>query len=323
MALDPNVLFPDLPPELRNEIYTYLSTPRLDAQPLSSHIPLQLKTFTCKHTTVQICPVHHGSTGLLALPRERFLEAREYQSWLLNNALELHISVHFKGRINTFAQEHWDKKMQAHLRKLAKLHPWLNKVAHYNINILWAPLDGALKSKNNKRIAGHVPLDMATTLTQLMYADVRRKQARIRLGLHLDHSFAVANAMAPAKFGLAAFLMGKDHNNILHGFRNLTRDVWKTPCTTFSTLQSPALPSSSFSTSLVMPPTTPQDEPLIAVDEGLVKWSARTQGQLVMRKSTNTMGCGGSGCADGVYEYGNGDMEFPVCQILAECVERL
>lgn len=314
MISQPNILFPDLPPELRNEIYTYLSTPCSNSRPLNLHLPLKLKIFTCKHTTVQICPVHFGSTGLLALPRDRFLEASEYQSWLLNNALELQVSVHFKGRIHTFTQAHWDKKMEMHLRKLGKLHPWLKKVARYNIQLLWDPVDGALKSKHNKRIAGHVPLDMAKTLTQLMDLEAKRKQGRVQLGLHLSHRFAVENAIAPCKFGLGAFLADKDR---LQGFRGLTRDVWKAPCR-FTSLASapPTLPSSALR---VVPLVTQQDEPLMTVDEGVVRWSACTQSRLVMRKTTSFV----AGGADVVYEYGNGEMEYPVCQILAECVERL
>lgn len=310
----PNFLFPDLPPELRNEIYTYLSTPCSNSRLLNLQLPLQLKTFTCKHTTVQICPVHHGSTGLLALPRDQFLEAREYQSWLLNNALELQVSVHFKGRIHTFTQAHWDKKMEAHLRKLGKLHPWLKKVPKYNIQVLWDPVDGVLKSKNNKRIAGHVPLDMAKTLTQLMDPDVKRKQGCVQLGLHLNHKFAVENAMASCKLGLDVFLANE---NRLLGFRALTREVWKAPCT-FTSLEStlPNLPSSALR---MVPLVAPQDNPLMTVDEGVVRWSACTKGRLVMRKKYSSMAAG----SDVVYEYGHGEMKFPVCQILAECVSGL
>lgn len=311
-------MFPDLPPELRNEIYTYLSTPGADSRPMNLHLPLQLKTFLCKHTTVQICPIHHGSTGLLALPLTRYLEVREYASWLLNNGVSLQIAVHFKGRINTFTQGDWDKKIATHLRKLAKLHPWLRKVAKYDIHVLWDPLDGALKSKNNKRKAALVPLDMARTLTQLLDRDIMSKHGHVRVALHVGHKFAVENAMTTTKFGFGVFLGDKQR---LEGFRGVVKEVWKAPCV-FAARQTP---SSANSGLLVLPAGTgtaaaaaTADEPLMGVEDGVVRWSVQTRGQLVMRKNVNAVAGG-----EGVYEYGNGELEFPLCQILAECVEQL
>jgi hypothetical protein len=166
MATVPGELFPNLPPELRNEVYNYLSIPWTTSVASITGLPLKLKTFECKHTTVEICPVHYGSTGFLALQTSRFPEAREYGSWLLNNAMELRIGVSFHGRINTFVQQDWDKKMETHLRKLAKLHPWLRKVPKYDVQVFWSPVDGVLKSRKNKRTAGQIAKNLATALTQ-------------------------------------------------------------------------------------------------------------------------------------------------------------
>ncbi|KAE8832026.1 hypothetical protein HRS9139_06268 [Pyrenophora teres f. teres] len=167
MSQPTHLLFPNLPPELRQEIYTYLSEdPSTPAQ--TTGLPLALKTFTCKHTTIQILPVHHGSAGLLSLPHDVFPEAAEYHSWLLSNAVALHIGVKFHGRVNTFVQADWDKKVERHLNKLAKQHPWLRKVGSYHVKICWAPLDKPLRSKKGKRVAGCIPNAMVESLTKMM-----------------------------------------------------------------------------------------------------------------------------------------------------------
>ncbi|EMD89628.1 hypothetical protein COCHEDRAFT_1046635, partial [Bipolaris maydis C5] len=219
MPSTPQPLFPDLPPELRNEIYTYLSSPSPDSQLLNSHLPLALKTFTCKHTTMHLCPAHHGSTSLLSLSSP---EAHEYASWLLSNGIALHITIHFNGRINTFTLPHWSKKVSTHLHKLARRHPWLAKVASYKIDVLWDPLDGALQSRQQKRRAAHVPLDMADALTQLMQRDVKAKQGSVALRVHFEQRFAVLNALAARKFGVGVFLRDRER---LRGFKSVLREV--------------------------------------------------------------------------------------------------
>ncbi|KAJ8111622.1 hypothetical protein OPT61_g5829 [Boeremia exigua] len=156
MATTMRTLLPLLPPELRNSVYSYLAP---SPTPTNTGLPLQLKSYSCKHTLIQICPTHSGSTSLLALQQYAFVEGNEYRTWLLNHAITLRIGVVFKGRVNTFVQEHWDKKIETHLHKLAKQHPWLNKVANYDIQILWDAPDGVLKSKHNRRSAGQVQMN--------------------------------------------------------------------------------------------------------------------------------------------------------------------
>ncbi|KAF1936543.1 hypothetical protein EJ02DRAFT_427428 [Clathrospora elynae] len=276
MTANTRLLLPELPPELRNEVYAYLS----DTTSLATNVglPLQLKTFSCKHTAVQICPVHHGSASLLALQKYHFQEACEYNSWLLSNALELRIGVHFKGRVNTFVQSDWNKKMEAHLRKLAKLHPWLKKVSKYDIQILWDSTDGVLKSKNNKRIAGQIPMAMVKTLTQLMEKDFKRKRGDVNVGLHLDHGYAVGNAMSLTKFGLGHFF--SETASEIHGFsRKLTKDAKKSPY--FNTL-----PPVSDWPLIAIPAVNGEERRLLEVEKGgVVSWADSTRGLLVMRKT--------------------------------------
>jgi hypothetical protein len=303
MASKIHLLFPNLPPELRNEIYAYISTPESGSEATNEHLPLQLKTFSCKHTTVQICPVHHGATGLLSLPSSKFPEVRDYASWLLSNAVSLRIGVHFKGRVNTFVQADWDKKMEAHLRKLGKVHPWLKKVATYNIRILWDSTDGALKSKKWKRTAGQIPLDMVKTLTQMMDADVKRKSGDIRVGLHLDHRYAVGNAISPVKFGLDGFVNGE-----IRGFKTVEMEVKKAPYEK----DVPRAPLEGFP---AVPSVSLEEKALVKVENGRVDWSDWTRGQLVIRK------------IDGVVlQVGDLQKErdarptFPLGHLIAECL---
>lgn len=170
-------------------------------------------------------PVHYGSTGLLALQKHRFLEAYEYHAWLLNNALELRIQVRFKGKSGTFHQADWDKKIDSHLRKLAKQHPWLNKVAHYDVEIYWDAGDGILRGKK-KKTAGHISRDMARTLTLLMPEETKRKRGRVVVKLLLAHRIAVQHVLSSTNFGLGDFLAPSAPG---FSFHELTLEAWKTP----------------------------------------------------------------------------------------------
>ncbi|KAF1830966.1 hypothetical protein BDW02DRAFT_572505 [Decorospora gaudefroyi] len=308
---EPRLLFPELPPELRNDVYAYLSIPQSEysSKALNTDVPIQLRTFSCKHTTVQLCPVHHGSTGLLALRNYQIQEALEYHSWLLNNALELRIGVYFKGRINTFIQADWDKKMKVHLRKLAKLHPWLRKVAKYDIQILWDATDGALKSKNNKKTAGQVPLNMVKTLTCLVDEDVKRNKGNLQVGLHLDHRFAVENAMSPTKFGLEKFI--SDQETMLHGFKEFATEIRKAPYLDM-------LPRSPYPILLRIVPSVSQEEKaLLVIEAGTVSWLDWITGQLVAKKTLGTAAEVGRTGSEGSME-----ADFPIDHLLAECSGR-
>jgi hypothetical protein len=267
-------LFPQLPPELRNEVYTYLSTPESPSHATTFGLPLKLKTFECKHTTVQICPVHHESNALLSLGAYRFQEAIEYNTWLLNNATELRIGIAFKGRVDTFIQQDWDRKTEAHLRKLVKLHPWLKKVAKYDVQVLWSPLDGVMKSRKKTRTAGQIVRDITATLTSLADERVKTKRGEINLKLCLDHAFAVETVISRTKFGFADVLTPpKDESN---GFRKQTRELWK------EARKAPEVDTGS--RFLPIPPMDSKQHGVIATRRDSVRWTVGTEGHSVIRK---------------------------------------
>src|SRR5207244_3489776 len=112
MSPPTRLLFPQLPPELRNEIYAYLCTPSpSQSDSLTTGLPLGLKTYTCKHTTLHLTPTHTSCTSLLALQSHAVLEAFEYAAFLRTNAVELKLGVEFTGRVNTFCPEAWGRKV--------------------------------------------------------------------------------------------------------------------------------------------------------------------------------------------------------------------
>lgn len=276
MATAARLLFPDLPPELRNEIYNYLSTTNANATASLSSLPLKLRTYEDKHTTVQICPVHYGSDGLLELQAYRFGEGREYSSWLLNNAIQLKIGVAFTGRVDTFVQDHWDKKMEAHLRKLARLHPWLTKVAKYDIQILWDPIDSTLKSKKHKKVAGQIPRDMVTTMTALVSGDLRRTKGNLSVDLHLAYSICKATELSRTPFGYAEFFNSQATEQ--QAFKSQKKEVWmEAP---IKRLQS-SEPVFGF---LPNPIAKKEETNLLVVDKGYVKWAWDPNSKRIMRK---------------------------------------
>jgi hypothetical protein len=270
MTTTTRLLFSHLPPELRNEVFDYLSAPESNSTATVTGLPLKLKNYDCKHTAVQICPIHYGSKGLLALQSYGFQEAREYSSWLLNNAIELKIGVIFKGRVNTFVQQDWDKKMEAHLRKLAKLHPWLKKVAKYDIQILWSPLDGVLKSRKNKRTAGRILRDLVGTLTSLTDANVKKKRGDMNVKLRLTHDIALETVRSGTRFGLADFLSPRENAS-----RRQRLEVWKETHT--------RILQETGARFVQIAPVEKEEIGLLEVDKGRIKWVDGT-GRLVMKK---------------------------------------
>jgi hypothetical protein len=202
--------------------------------------------------------------------------------------------------------------METHLRNLAKSFPWLTKVARYDVQILWDPVDGALASRGGKRQAGAIPLDMLNCLTQLMHPEVKRNKACVSVVLHLDHAFAVRHAFSRAAFGFQRFLAPLEQGDACLGFNYLLREVRKAATMPLHCMT--RLHSGFLAVPLVEGVT--QDKPLIEVGRGEVGWSEWTRGELVIRKTT---GITGVGCK---VERGQGEMEFPMCHLLAECVER-
>ncbi|CAO2657212.1 Nn.00g033380.m01.CDS01 [Neocucurbitaria sp. VM-36] len=309
MTTRSRLLFPDLPPELRNEIYNCLAVPKSNSTATNTGLPFQLKTYECKHTTVQICPVHFGSTGLLALQKYQFQEACEYYSWLLNNALELRIGITFKGRVNTFVQTDWNKKMEMHLRKLAKQHPWFKKIARYDIHILWAATDGPLKSRKNKKKAGQLPMEMMKTLTGLMEENVKRTRGEVNVQLCLGHSVVVENMISSTKFGLSDFLSVPPN---LYGVRKLVKEIWKGPL--LNTTQTvPCLPfvPAALGIREVMG--------LLEIEEGLVKWVA-CRGRLLVMRKTMVQGNALEVTIEGVRQENNQGVDYIILGLVKECL---
>ncbi|KAF1934293.1 uncharacterized protein M421DRAFT_117842 [Didymella exigua CBS 183.55] len=274
MATAMRTLLPMFPPELRNSVYSYLSA---SATLTNTNIglPLQLKSYSCKHTLIQLCPVHSGPTALLTLQRFGFLEGNEYRTWLLNHAITLRIGVVFKGRANTFVQEHWDKKMEVHLQKLAKQYPWLKKVARYDIQILWDAPDGVLKSKHNRRNAGQIPHAMVRTLTGLMDEGVRGKTGDVQIRLRLEHHVAGMAVRSSPRFGLGSFMtLPLDVTSI--DCARQTLEVWKEPCPK-------VLPRKSARLTPVV--TKAAEKEVLKCSRGTVDWVGWGQGTLVMSKT--------------------------------------
>ncbi|UPX13755.1 uncharacterized protein EKO05_0004254 [Ascochyta rabiei] len=297
---------PMLPPELRNEVYSYLSAHETSTTS-NAGLPLQLKSYSCKHTLVQICPVHSGSTGLLALQHYNFLEAHEYQTWLLNNAVTVRLGVVFRGRVNTFVQEHWDKKIETHIHKLAKQHPWLKKVAKYDIQILWDAPDGVLKSKNNRRTAGQIPRAMTRTLTALMDEDTRKSQGGVSVKLRLEHHVAGVAIRSAPRFGLGSFMALATDS----GCRSQTMEIWKEPCPR-------VLPRKS---ARLTPVVKHEEKVLLKFEHGRVAWVDRGQGTLVMKKIAVSEKTTSASFMDTGIAY-DSPTEFMLLELLEDCYGR-
>ena len=197
-------LFSQLPAELRNEVYAHLSTSTTAS---TQDIPLPLKEYTSAHTCVQICVVHHGSKSLLTLGKYGFLEGEEYRSWLLGKDVEVWVSVHFLGHLNTFVQKDWDAKILASLRKLGKKYPWLKNVARYRIRIGWEPkLDSLARAPRG--ISGEIADAMVKTLVSLQDPRVREKMGDVRVEFCIAAATQVETWVKNVHLGLETFLSG-------------------------------------------------------------------------------------------------------------------
>jgi hypothetical protein len=197
-------LFSQLPAELRNEVYTHLSTSTTAS---TQSIPLPLKNYTSAHTGVQICAIHRGSTSLLTLGKYGFLEGEEYRSWLLSRGVEVWVGVHFLGHLNTFVQKDWDAKMLASLRKLGKRYPWLKNVARYRIRIDWEPkLDSLTRAPRG--VSGEIADRMVQTLIRLQNPRVQEKKGDITVEMCIAPAVQVETWVKNVHLGLETFLSG-------------------------------------------------------------------------------------------------------------------
>lgn len=262
MATPNHHLFSDLPPELRNDIYNHISAPSAGTQPTTTGLPLKLKTFSCRHTSVQMCPVHYGSTSLIEL-KDDFVEGKEYYSHLIQNCIELKIGVNFHGRVNTFVQQDWNRKIETHLRKLVKKNPWLSKVARYDIQIYWSPMDGVLKSsKRNKRVASQIPMDMLKTLTSFMDPNVKDKKGNIKLDLR------IASCVSDWEKERTEF--GWQH--LLSEAEETGASVPTSAISVFVEAKKVTLEPTFSSPLIVVPKFEAEDRSLLTIDGGVVSW---------------------------------------------------
>ncbi|KAJ4358479.1 uncharacterized protein N0V89_003063 [Didymosphaeria variabile] len=202
LVMDYRVLLPQLPPELRDLVYTQTVTE--DNQATSTGLDFTRKVYDASHTRVDITPVHCGNPALLALQQYHFLEGDEYRHFILNNAIQLRIHVLFKGHTNTFVQEHWDKKLTAHLKNLAKRYPWLRKVTDYDVRILWKPASWA-PSKKKRRI-GAIAKRMVEVLTQEMDKDLRMRRGVVKAGLRVADFVVCDHVLRGQTLGLGEFV---------------------------------------------------------------------------------------------------------------------
>jgi hypothetical protein len=151
---------------------------------------------------------------------------------------------------------------------------WLKKVVKYDVQILWSPVDGVLKSRKNKRTAGKMARDLAKALMALVGADVKGGKGELNLKLCLDHKFAAETVISGTRFGFDDFLApGTD----MGSFRRQTREVWKEPYMKL-------VKEKTGARFLVIPLAQSEERSLMAVENNLVKWNIGVLGHLVMRK---------------------------------------
>ncbi|KAF1958834.1 hypothetical protein CC80DRAFT_407988 [Byssothecium circinans] len=247
-------ILPQLPPELRNLVYQHTTCEGAPAT--NTGLPFQEKIFDSSHTTVTIMPVHHGLPNLLALREYNFLEAQEYASYLFVHAVELRISVVFKGNTQHFIQEHWDKKMLAHLKNLAKKYPWIKKVARYDVQILWAPVALPVRAKR-KADVGEIAGRMVEVLSSLMDMEVKRKRGDVGVRLLVEDYVAVDYVFSSREMGLAKFFVGEGGGEV----KRRSRAVYLAPKAALGAVS----------------------RRLLEEEKGIVRWTGWTKGDLVFR----------------------------------------
>lgn len=192
-------LWPQLPAELRNHVYSYLGDSSATATPLLH------KSHQCAHTSTTIIPTHNGNTSLLELARDNVLEGKEYESYLLPHGVQVRIAIHFTGHIHTFIHQHWADKITRHWNKLLKSHAWLAKAKHFDIRVLWDPKSTSGQRVKNCR-AGEIVSGLTSTILGFQDRSVAVKGGDAKVRLHIP--FVVANQLMQAGtvFGLDKFL---------------------------------------------------------------------------------------------------------------------
>jgi hypothetical protein len=259
-------LFPQLPAELRNAIYSYCAD--------DAATSLLTKTFTSAHTTTTICAVHHGNLSLLSLSKYKFLEADEYYSWLMTHGIEVRIAVHFHGHAFTFIQQHWDDKITTHLKKLLKKEAWVAKAAHWDIRVLWDPkTTGAARVKNGR--AGEIVRDITSKILSFRDTAVRERHGESRVQLCIPFATARGILLGGKTFGMEQFL-GTEGENA----KRVCREVVMGLIGEKQKLEKVA-------PGFVAVPSSKKDE-FVARANGSLGWGSVLDGILVMRRIIET-----------------------------------
>jgi hypothetical protein len=263
-----HVLFPTLPPELRNFIYAYASATDENAA-TTRGLPFTTKTYDTSHTKVVICPVHTGNLSLLALQKYNFQEGHEYHSWLMAHGVQIRIAILFKGDVSTYIQKHWDDRMSASIRKLIKKYPWMANVAHWDVKVLWDANVGSMERRPGKAAA--IVNGMLATLLGFQEIKGRRTRGDVSVQFHIPHAFAAAKRVYGVEFGLESFLKAQATTSSGKETREVTTGPLIKKEEVEVTKRFHAVPD----------PFKERD--LIAVENEVVAWSQELKGTLVMR----------------------------------------
>lgn len=275
--MDIHSLFPSLPPELRNLIYTHTICEDNPATTLG--LPFQHKIYDSSHTKVVLTLVHHGNPSLLALRQTNCLEAEEYHKFLLAQALTLRISVLFKGNLNTFIQEHWDKKTRTHLKKLGKKYAWFGKVMQYDVQILWESRAWVAFGRKVRK-PGAVAKRMVEVLCEGMDADLKRKRGVVEARLHLADCVVKEYVHGNQALGMKEFVQLR---NELDGVKRGICEVRLVPAG-LSLSQRGEGRGGELPFHLKGVTKFKKEKDLLVENDGIVEWGSQTKGHVVIHK---------------------------------------
>ncbi|KAF2192153.1 hypothetical protein K469DRAFT_483830, partial [Zopfia rhizophila CBS 207.26] len=191
-----------IPPELRNEIYSYLTMAENTSTTTLS--PFKYKIYDKKQAKLSIYALSRAGTNLLALTE--YQEAEEYKSFLAENSpFELRVSIVFKGRLGLRAYDDWAKMMNIQLDSLVKKYVWIRKVPIWNVKIFWEPNLDSLKGLEDGQF-GEIVNGMLDLALRYQDKEVRENKGNVRVGVHLGEDAVLRNSVYHQKrYGLEAF----------------------------------------------------------------------------------------------------------------------
>jgi hypothetical protein len=263
------LLFPSLPPEVRNTIYTYASQ-STQGPATTSGLPFPPKTYDLKHTNVSLCALHHGNLSLLALQKYKYLEGAEYHSWLLSHGLHIRLGIVFTGHVDSFVQKHWDEKMSASLRKLVKKYAWLAHVPRWEIRIVWDANVDSMRKHPGK--AAEIVNGMVRTVLGFQSEMVKKRRGDVRVRFHVPYPFVAAKSVYGLQFGLREFFDAAGTS----GARRELREVTTGPLAERG--------DGKIVGQLHAVPMAAPEKSAFAIRGHQVEWSEDSEGELVMKK---------------------------------------